>query len=216
MEEQNSTSPFVINDPDVAAFLLSAKTQQFLIPFVGKERSVSNAAKELGISMSSLIYRVHQLLGYGLLKVVREEPRGGRAIKIYTSTAKSFFVPFRVAQVDTIDDYLSSAKIYHEKLFTTNVVEALQRLEDDWGMNVFIDEQGNVGTMGSLRPGTVMQPDEVDFVMLDFYCPLYLNEEEARAFQQEIAQTVEKYVHKREGQRYLCHIGMVPVMREPF
>ncbi|MEM8535825.1 MAG: helix-turn-helix domain-containing protein [Chloroflexota bacterium] len=216
MEEQNSTSPLVINNPDAAAFLLSAKTQQFLIPFMGQERSVSDAAGELGISMSALLYRVHQLLDYGLLKVVREEPRGGRAIKIYTSTATSFFVPFRVAQVDTIDDYLSSAKLYHEKLFTTNVVEVLQKLEDDWGMNVFVDEQGNVGTMGALHPGTVLQPDEVDVVILDFYCPLYLNEDEARAFQQEIAQTVEKYAHKRKGQQYLCHIGMVPVMKEPF
>lgn len=196
MEALNSTSPLIIDNPDVAAFLLGTKTQQSLILFVGQERSVSNAAAELGISMSALLYRVNQLLGYGLLKVVREEARGGRAIKFYTSTATSFFVPFRVAQVDTIDAYLGSVKLYHEKLFTTNVVEVLQEFDDDWGMNVFIDEQGQVQTLGALRPGKIMQPDGVNFVIMDFYCPLYLDEDEARTFQQEIAQTVEKYAHK--------------------
>lgn len=80
--------------PEQARLLSDDAATRFLEPFLGRERSASQAARELGVPLDTLLYRVKRFLDAGLLEVVREEPRAGRPIKIYRTVADGFYVPF--------------------------------------------------------------------------------------------------------------------------
>jgi hypothetical protein len=83
-----------VETPEQARLLSDPATTRYLEPFLGRERSASEAAAELGVRIDTLLYRIGKFLAAGLLEIVREEPRAGRAIKVYRTVADAFYVPF--------------------------------------------------------------------------------------------------------------------------
>lgn len=100
MEHADFTSEgvefFRVRTEEQARLLSDPATVRFLEPFLGRERSASQAAEELGVAIDTLLYRVRKFLAAGLLRIVREEPRAGRPIKIYSTVAEGFYVPFEL------------------------------------------------------------------------------------------------------------------------
>ena len=97
----------LVIDDLVQAKLLSDETSfGYFEPFVAKEKSASQAAAELGCKLETLLYRIGTFLKAGLLKIVREEPRRGRPIKIYRSSADSYFVSFAATSYASIEERL--------------------------------------------------------------------------------------------------------------
>lgn len=50
-----------------------------------------------GMEFNLLSYYLKRLCGMGLVRILREEPRNGRATKLYEAVAASFFVPSHLA-----------------------------------------------------------------------------------------------------------------------
>ncbi len=98
MEHASSTSAgidfFRVQTATQAELFSDPVAVKFLEPFLGRERSASQAAAELGVAIDTLLYRVNKFLDAGLLEIVRLEPRAGRPIKIYRTIADGFYVPF--------------------------------------------------------------------------------------------------------------------------
>lgn len=99
MIERDSGSPpptdfHVVSSPAQAALLSDPATLRYFEPFLAREVSASAAAEEAGVRLDTLLYRVRRFLAAGLLLVAREQPRRGRPIKIYRSSAEAYFVPF--------------------------------------------------------------------------------------------------------------------------
>lgn len=215
MKPQNSTSTILIEHPDVAEFLLNYATQKLLHPFMGQEESIANAAQALEMSISALLYRVQKLQQWEIIHIVREEKRAGRATKIYTATAESYFIPFGVTRAETLERYLTETKQHFEQLLTHNIAAMLQRTEREWGMRVYRDETGSIRTQMATYPDQVIGIEQMDRAILDFYYPgLQLNQEDAKALQRELGELVQKYAQKAGKQQYLLHIGLTPLVRE--
>lgn len=85
-----------MRDPLAGRLLSDPEWVGYLGPFLGRESSISAAARELRRPLDAVRYRVRRLLRAGLVEVVREVPRAGRAVRIYRSTADGFVVPFDV------------------------------------------------------------------------------------------------------------------------
>jgi DNA-binding transcriptional ArsR family regulator len=68
-----------------------------LLEFVGSERTLSDVASTSGLGLSLLHHHVMRLLAFGLVEVVREEPRAGRPVRYYRATHDAFFVPSDLA-----------------------------------------------------------------------------------------------------------------------
>lgn len=102
MEDVNSArdiasardTAYVVEDEAQAKLLSEEKSFKYLEPFVAREKSASQAAEEIGCKLEALLYRIGTFLDAGLLHIVRKESRRGRPIKIYRSSADSYFVPF--------------------------------------------------------------------------------------------------------------------------
>lgn len=102
-EEQYSPSPFVVSDQTQARFLTDPAKKMFFLPFLAQERRIAQAAAEVGCSTNRMLYQVRTLLHCGLLQVLREEPRAGRAVKVYRSVHDAYFVPFSATPYDTLE-----------------------------------------------------------------------------------------------------------------
>ena len=210
MAEQNSTR--LVSNAEAADVLLHSETQRLLHPFFGKEKTAAVAAKELGMSTSRLLYQINKFVDLGLLQILREEARAGRASKVYSSTSESYFVPFYITRAETLESYLKGVKQYHEQLLTRSVAELMQSYPEDWGMRVYRDNAGKLQTLTAVFPDKVIQPQDLDAAVLDFYYPdLQLDFEDAKAMQHELAEVFKKYAQRKGSQRYICHLGLAPL-----
>jgi hypothetical protein len=75
---------------------MDARTREVFGCFLGRDRSVREAAEALGRDLDAVLYRVRRLLAAGLLEVVAVRPRAGRPIKRYRAVEDEWFVPFEV------------------------------------------------------------------------------------------------------------------------
>ncbi len=107
MEEPDSPRPFTVSDQVQARFLTDPAKKTFFTPFLARERRVAEAAAELGCSVNRMLYQVRTLLGCGLLHVLREEPRAGRAVKVYRSVHDAYFVPFHATPYATLEQRIT-------------------------------------------------------------------------------------------------------------
>jgi DNA-binding transcriptional ArsR family regulator len=76
-----------------AAALESPLRARLLMACVAEERSLSDLQRLSGQSLSKLHYHVTRLLDAGLLRVSREQARGGRPIRLFRAAAACFLVP---------------------------------------------------------------------------------------------------------------------------
>lgn len=106
MTPSDSTSFHTVSDARQAQLLTEPKSKAFLKPFLAAERSATEAAKELGCELNTLLYRVNAFLDAGLLDVTKTLKRKGRAVKYYRSVHDAYFVPFTLTPYATLEERL--------------------------------------------------------------------------------------------------------------
>ncbi|MEM6429230.1 MAG: helix-turn-helix domain-containing protein [Deinococcota bacterium] len=94
----------MVQTPAQARLLTDPTAVQFFKPFLAVEKTMQEAAVELNTPISTVHYRVKQLVTAGLLKVAREQARAGRAIKYYTSIKPNVFIPFSLTPYATLEE----------------------------------------------------------------------------------------------------------------
>lgn len=72
-----------ITTASAARVLLRPEERRFLEPFLGRELSATQAAREVGVTVEKMAYRVRALLSKGLLESTRVVARKGRPITLY-------------------------------------------------------------------------------------------------------------------------------------
>jgi hypothetical protein len=202
-----------IRDPAVAELLIDPERLRHLAPFLGRERSVSEAARESGARPNTALRRVQRLLDLGLLEVARELPRGGRPVKLYRSVAEIFFVPFDATSADTLETALAERDAYWEGLLRRHVVSARSEQLGSWGTRIYRDQRGRLQVQTALdahRNTTSL--DEGDPAILSAWRDrVYLDYPDAKALQRELFELLLRYQRKGGSQRYVVRAGMAPV-----
>lgn len=202
MEEANSSRPpseafYRVDSEEQARLLSRPKGSNFIHPFVGREATVSAAALAVGCSVQTMHYRVKQLLAAGLLYIVREEKRAGRALKHYRAVSDAFFVP---------DDLTHHADL--EERFLTDFQPTLTaiakgladgiRREGRTGQCKFRDGRGGVASYGCVeRPNQAIEFN-LDYPFrrpnTDRRGDIYLTDDEARQLGRELRGLFEQYI----------------------
>lgn len=91
-----------------ARLLTDPRSKAFFKPFLARECSASQAARAVGCPLTTMHYRIKTFLKAGLLSVVREEKRKGRAIKVYRSVHNAYFIPFSLTPYATLEERLEA------------------------------------------------------------------------------------------------------------
>jgi hypothetical protein len=116
------------------------KSWQGLEPFIGRETTLSAAAKRSGMSLRKMYHFAQQLLTARLIRVTRKEARSGRSLKYYQAVASHFFIAFEDLDVTLEEDL----ELSHQALKTQahrsaarHVQETFDKAQEDgsgvWG-----------------------------------------------------------------------------------
>ncbi len=213
MKESKSLSVKIINSSEAADILMNPKTLRQLEPFLAKPCTISQAAHETHEKANTVLARVKRFEKLELVKVIKEEKRGGRPIKHYQSTANIFFVPYEATTAETLEVMMQERDLYFASLLRRGVVQA--RTEDigTWGTRIYKDQRGR------LQIQTAVTPDK-NYTMLDADRPavlsawrdsVYLDYQDAKALQKEMFQLLQKYNQKEGAQRYIVRLGMAAI-----
>lgn len=81
-----------MTDHRQARLLTDPRSAAFIYPFLARERSTAEAAREAGCAITTMAYRIRVLRAAGLLKVTRSSRRPGRPISYYRSSQDAYRV----------------------------------------------------------------------------------------------------------------------------
>jgi hypothetical protein len=211
-----SSRSLTVRDRRAAEALVDPTTLRHLAPFLGRDRSVAEAARETGEKPNTTLRRVRRFVAMGLLRVWREVPRAGRPVKRYRAVADVFFVPFDATGAESLEAALAERDAYWERLLRRNVVRGRMEALGTWGTRVYRDARGRLQVQTAVRPdvnATTLDPGAPavlslwrDALMLDF--------EDAKALQREMFALMQRYQQRTGAQRYVVRMGLAPVLTE--
>lgn len=201
-----------VEEPGSARALISAKTTNFLIPFMLAEHSTASAAKELKVRLNTMAYWVGRLQQMGLVQPTCLKKRGGRAVQHYRASADAFFVPFARMGAASLEDIFGQLMQPFERAFTQSLVALLAEPGTDWGVclsapggrptYVIADERGN-RPLNSRQPASSAATNRWQRLQLDFA--------DAKSLQQELLELLDRYGDKKGSQGYIVHLASVPL-----
>jgi DNA-binding transcriptional ArsR family regulator len=205
-------SSFTVSDPKVAAFLNDTTKNRFVAPFIAKERSLSEAAKIVGVKLNTMTYWINKLLEMKLIQQTRSEPRKGSSVRYYRSIADEIIVPVDLIPKESYEAVLlEQLQPLFEHLIHANVHSALRQHPGGWNLHF------------SCRPdGVVWREDKPDLpggrralplpALNDWYQPI-LTKEAAKNLERELIELLERYQSypaEKHSKRYIAHIALVP------
>ncbi len=194
----------IISDPFRAVFVYA---------FIGRERSASDVARELGVKLSTLLYQIRCAMDAGLLRVARVERRGGSSIKYYRATANAFFVPLEHTDADSLEVLLNRWNQSLQATYLRGFTQALLGVSPRWGVRVSRGADGRL----MIAPATCPECDWDFFapdspVLLEgWFTDLRLNLADAKAFQAELVGLYLKYLGREGAQRYIVKVALAPM-----
>ncbi len=171
-----------------------------------------------------MLYWVKKLLKLELLEVVRTEPRAGKPIKVYRAPAEHFVVPLNAVSAATFEALLAQHHATWEELLRKSLVgsahDAFERLHT-WSLVVSkgekairIDVTPEAGDdafgYDSMRQRllTATAP-----ALLDCWVPIGLSFEDAKNFQKELSDLLDRYEARPGAQDYLARIALAPISK---
>ncbi|PYE51832.1 ArsR/SmtB family transcription factor [Deinococcus yavapaiensis] len=113
-----------IRDPDAAKALLDPSSFTHLHPYLARDCTLTEAARETNTSLSRALYHARRFTRLGLLHVARTSPRRGRPVKYYRSTADRFFVPFATTSFEDLEAAWEIVERNEQRRFTRAYVRA--------------------------------------------------------------------------------------------
>ena len=210
----------VVTDPEAANLLTDPAQLELLEPFFRGDVVLGELAKELGVKLNTLLYRVNKLVDLGLVEVVREEPRRGKPVKIYRAAAGAFFVPFESTTSVSLGGLLGSMTEEGERLFYRELARGLQTFAPSWGLRVVLNNQKQLAIVMSTSQGGYTE-EFTDAFFGPAAPALYLGDgaltldfATAKRMQRELFELFRRYTNEQKagGQRYAYRLGLTPVV----
>lgn len=201
-----------VEDPKAIELLVDRSQMRYLIPFLGKEASLSEASAHLSVPLANLHYPLKRLLALGLIAETRREKRQGRSVRYFQSVAEEFFVPGRILPAELVIS--KSEAQWHRRYVSQLVAELLNvtaRLPM-WGLRVARHPTLGVQITLASEPGVNWAGnDDMSPALVFDWVTLELPAHQAKALQQDMRALLARYaaLQQQGSQRYLLHLGLV-------
>ncbi len=206
---------YEVRNPVQARLLTDPVARGFLAPFIGAERSLTQAAQALQCSVQRLAYRVHQFQAAGLLHETRRQPRAGRPVRFYRAVADGFHVPFEYTPFEDLEAMMT--RIYQPFDRQRNRVIARRALQQPQvGRRIYRDAvTGELNSESDNGPDVLLRAQRSASPGNDVTLSLRLSDQDAQRFAQEFEDLYRRLEAARrppeEGQAYLVHFGFLPL-----
>jgi len=184
-----------VDDPVAARLLMREDYRAVLGAFLGRERSVAEAAEALRTDLDAVLYRVRRLHAAGLLEVASVQPRAGRAIKRYRAKHDAWFVPFEALPYVDLEETFLELHVAHARVIARAAARALRRSE--WsGYRIERNEDDRLWMRGVRADGTSLsatRAGQPDTGPTDAMLELRLAPADAVRLNQELVALLDRY-----------------------
>src|SRR5262245_50800865 len=205
-----------VNNSDAALWLADPERRRWLFPFVGRERTLADVGRELDVPVNAVLYRVRLLVKHGLVRVVGEQRRRGRAMKRYAAAADGFIVPVSLIPVATLEGLLALNEMRGQEALTRGLARAVQRLADPERLvlRIGFDESGVLGA-GLARDGREFDlAEELSRASAPAvwasWSTLSLSDDEAKSLQRELIALWGRYQGGSAPTSYTLRLALIP------
>ena len=210
-QADSSSKPFIVRDTVTAEVLFRDDKQAALRPFMKEASTISEAARASGIKANTLYVWVQDFVELGLLDVVGEKPRAGRAQKLYKALHREFYIPYDVLSAETLEHALSLLNTVDDSELYHHIAKTLSRENERFGWLFVHTDDDELWFHAASYPGVRLNnlhPDRP--AVINTGDTLHLNFDDAKAFQQELMALYKKYKTKAGAQAYLFRLSLVP------
>lgn len=215
--DQPPSQWLTVDRADAAKALCDGALREVLAAFLLCERSIGEVAAELGQPKNAVLLKVRRLQKLGLLKVVREQPRAGRAIKFYQAVQSGFFVPYHLTPYPTPEAWMQAEYARREQALATQTMQAGQRWQQaqgasQFGLRFFMRADGlaEADFAFDMQTPADMQAADAPAVM-SLFVYTHLDRETAKQLQAELDALARRYERPAGGEVYLLRLGLAPL-----
>lgn len=224
-ENVDNPNKIEINDSEQAKLLTGPESFRHFTPFLARDCTVSQAAKEIGCHVDTMLYRVNAFLKADLLKVVGTEPRRGRPVKVYRSSADAYFIPFVVTPFEDIETVIKLQNQRNGDIIAHHLAKTIRQSGKD-GRHIFRDVHGEVSVHSGADVGdAVLNLDDLPELARKMYeqqrvigesasDELELSDDDAKEFMLEFYKSWRAYKNKQTTKRkkkYFLQFSFVPM-----
>jgi hypothetical protein len=132
-----------IKDTKQARLLTNPESFRFFEPFMARDCTVSQAASELHCNVDTMLYRVKTFVKAGLLKVVNTQPRRGRSVKVYRSSADAYYIPFEVTPFEDVEAFFRKSRKANDDILLPRFAKIIRHIGRE-GRIIYRDDKGEV------------------------------------------------------------------------
>jgi hypothetical protein len=201
-----------ITDAKTIQYLSNPSNLECLVPFFGRELTLSQVTSELGTTLGRMHYQVTRLIDLGLLRISRTEPRAGRAFKYYTALSERLFLPFDTTSFATLEEALERSHLTLLRGLSRQIALQAFTLGRSTGLRLFRGQSGGLVIEPSVSPDEVfdwLSDDAPAMIPGVWTSDLCLDFAQAKALQRELEQLRERYSGQSGGHRYQLQITLV-------
>lgn len=205
-----------VTSPEATRMLLQPRDARFFMPFLGRGRTLSEAAELLGVRRDTMLYRVRQLLALGLIEVTSVERGRGRPVKRYRSVSDGFVVGFAASQASSVLEVFLTRDAAQRELLGRGLLSAVVG-EGGWHLRIYND--------GNTLHWDAAPDDDPAWQKERLLAPtsptawytndqLRLGQDDAKALQHELAALLLRYREKHRPdleQVHTLQLGLAPV-----
>lgn len=202
---------------------MDMEVRRYFDPFLAREKTVTEAAEEVGCDPSVMLYRVGRFVRAGLLRVVDERKRAGRAIKVYRSSHDAFLVPYAATSFATLEEAFAAGYEANARRFARLVARQFRQRRWD-GYRLYRKGTGETWFEGAPDEDRMIDMTDPERPPgLDYIIDVPLTEAEARELQSILLDILERFgpIEERreraddeEHRSYMLSVGFVRVEGE--
>jgi len=121
-----------VADSQQARLLLDVSLRPLISVLMGRSRSASEVARELGLSVQRAHYLLGKLMTAGIAELDSIQPRAGRAVRRYR-VGPRWFVPFEATGAETLHAFLAAQIMPRMELFVKLSLRQIGDMYSHWG-----------------------------------------------------------------------------------
>jgi len=201
-----------VSSTSAAQVLLRPGDRRYLEPFLGREIGAAEAARELGLPVEQLAYRVRALTAKGLLRVAGTRQRKGRPITLYAA-AEEIRAPLALLPYDDVRSFFGLVDDGLRQVFLASLAQLADRSGlHDWVVRLYRDD-------GALRldlaPGdgawdpAVLLSHRAPAVAFN-WVPVSLDDASAKDLQRELYELLGRYAGRPGAPTHLMGLFLTP------
>jgi hypothetical protein len=217
MKGETATSMYVVQSSQAARLLHNERLLEFLSVFLAGPSSLSKAASQCQLPISTCSRMATRLLAQGLLVIDGARQRAGRPITLYRAAGRRIFVPYTFEH-DLLPDELVQ-RIAHARagLQSRCLIEAARKTllrsgETSWGTLIYADRHGGLVVRPDFEPGrTPALLDEGTPSYVNLYASeLHLTEADAKQLQRSLVELFLHYKSRTGVGRFSLSLVLAP------